>query len=212
MEQTKDNSPNTFKIILLGETGVGKSSIIERVCSKESVKCLYDCNVELGTKNMLTEDLSVTLQFFNMIDSKNFDVFRLKGLTKKFFSDTSLVIIVFDLTHPAYIETISRWIFEVEKHHSLFQKHFRILCLGTKADLKPKKVFMMNAEPLGMELALLSKKFKQSILYYEVSSKDCDSCTKLLDQIILLAKSVITKGSSNHFSITSLDSTIIRFD
>ena len=189
MEKEKKNSIQNFKVILLGETGAGKSSLIETICSKENINCMYDCNVEFGSREIPILDQPVSIQFFNMIDSQKTNIFRQKNITTPFFKDSSLIIIVFDLSQPSYIETISRWMFEVEKHSKLFHNQFKILCLGTKADKKPNHYFLMNSEPLGAEIALLSKKFSQNILYYEVTSKDCNSCNKLLNQIKLLAES-----------------------
>ncbi len=196
MRQTEFNSLKNFKVILLGETGAGKSSIISHLISDTPI-CLYDCNVEFGTKNIPIKDFSVSIEFFNMIDSSKVNMVRAKGLTNPFFKDTSLVIIVFDLSKPPYVDTVSRWFFEIEKHHRLFAGNFKILCLGTKADLKHENNFFFQSELLGAEINSFSKKFNQHIHYYEVSSSDCNSCYKLLDQIKILAESFF--DSQNHF-------------
>lgn len=214
MEQEIKNSLESdfqkFKIVLLGDTGIGKSSIIERICSKENISCFEDCNVEVGVKNLPVGNLNVTLQFFNMIDSSKSQIFRQKRVTGSFFKDTTLVILVIDLTQPSYIDTISRWMFEVERNHSLFTKDYRILCLGTKADRKKKNSFLLNSESLSSQMALYSRKFKQNIFYYEVSSKDCNSCMLLIDQIKVLINSHVHNKSRNPSFINTTERNIIH--
>lgn len=205
-----DSDFQRFKIVFLGDTGVGKSSIIERICSKENISCFEDCNIEVGVKSLPINNLNITLQFFNMIDSTKSHVFRQKRVTGPFFKDTTLVILVIDLTQPSYIETISRWMFEVERNHSLFTKDYKILCLGTKADRKKKNSFLLNSETLSSQMALYSRKFKQNIFYYEVSSKDCNSCTKLIDQIKVLIHSHVHNESEKISFINPADREIIR--
>ena len=167
-------SEKNFKIIFLGETGAGKSSIIEKICS-EKVTCLDDCNVEFGTKDLILNDFSVTLQFYNVIDSDKMTILRLKGKTEPFYKDTALLVIVLDLSQKSYVETLSRWFFEIEKYNRLFKRNFKVLCLGTKSDLKNKD-FWMHSELLGSTITIYSTKFRQDIRYYEVSSSDCTSC------------------------------------
>ena len=209
MEKEKKNPINIFKVILLGETGAGKTSLIEKICSEESINCMYDCNVEFGSRDIPIQDQSVSIQFYNMIDSQKTNIFRHKNIITPFFKDSSLIIIVFDLSQPSYVETISRWMFEVEKHRNLFNEQFKILCLGTKADKKPNHYFLINSEPLGAEIALLSKKYNQNILYYEVTSKDCNSCNKLLDQIKLLAESHLNSQPVNDRPLLSNNNKIL---
>ncbi len=210
MEQVKDEIQKNYKVILLGDTGVGKSSIIEKICSKESIVCHNDCNIEVGSKSISLTNLALKIQFFNMIESEKTDIFRLKRLTFPFYRDTALVILVIDLSQSTYIDTISRWIFEVEQNHNLFSKNFNILCLGTKGDRRRKDIFLNTLEPLGAQIASYSKKFKQNILYYEVSSKDCNSCSKLLDQIKILAENHIKNESLENTVIKSINTNIIK--
>jgi len=204
IKNSLDTSQQRFKIVLLGDTGIGKSSIIERICSKENISCFEDCNVEVGVKNLSIDNLNVTLQFYNMIDSKKSQIFRQKRITGSFFKDTTLIILVIDLSKQSY-ETISRWMFEVEQNHHFFSKKYKILFLGTKGDRRRKDAFLNNLEQLGSQIAVYSNKFKQNILYYEVSSKDCNSCTKLLDQIKNLAENHVNNQYKDETIVTAIN-------
>ena len=177
------NSNKNFKVVFLGDKGTGKSSIIERICSKEHVSCHLECNVEIGSKELEINGALHNIEFFNMIDNPGNDISTYKRISTPFFKDTSLVIIVIDLSQPDYFSSISKWIFDVENHHHLFEQGYKILCLGTKADKKHKQYFLHQSETLGLQISSISEKFKQNILYYEVTSKDCNSCAKLLEQI-----------------------------
>lgn len=185
----------SFKVVLLGETGAGKTSIIEKLCLKEHISCHFDCNVEIGLKELEINNKMIPIQFFNMIDNPRKNIEQYKQIVRPFFKNTSIVIIVLDLTQPDYFSSISEWIAEVETYHHLFYSNFKILCLGTKADKKPKQFFKHQSYVLSSQIASISKQFSQNIFYFEVSSQDCESCNNLLDQIKILASTVLTNNN-----------------
>ena len=191
MVQDYFNQNEPFKVVLLGESGIGKSSIIEKICSRDHITSLESYNIEYGSKIISTNNpgnIHLNVHFYNLIDSEKTNIFKYQDIKNFFYKDASLIIIVFDLTKINYVETITRWIAEVEKHRKILNKGFKILCLGTKADLRPKDFKTQYSELLGIEIADLSKKFNQQIFYYEVSAQDCNSCINLLNQIGLFAE------------------------
>ena len=190
------NSNKRFKVVLLGDDGAGKSSIIERICSKEHISCHFECNVETGSKELEINGSLHNIEFFNMIENPRNNIATYKRISNTFFKDTSLVIIVIDLSQPDYISSISKWIFDVEHHHHLFEHDYKILCLGTKADKKLKQYFLHQSETLGLQISSISEKFRQNIFYYEVTSKDCNSCANLLEQIKLYANMKVSNKNN----------------
>lgn len=188
MDKIQLEDSQVFKVIFLGETGIGKSSIIEKFCSHEHIQTFQTHNIEFGKRNLLFKDSELYIHFLNLIDSKKINIFKLQDIRRFFYKNVNLAIIMFDLTVPNYVETINRWTFELEREKEFFHKQFRILCLGTKADLKPKEFSDTYSETLGLKMTELSNKFNQEIFYFEVSSQDCNSCSNIMHQIEKLAE------------------------
>ena len=192
MVQEYFDETEAFKIVLLGEDGIGKSSIIEKICSKEHITSLENYNIEYGTRIITTPNIQnfrIKINFYNLIDSDKTNIFKYQDIKNFFYKNATLIIIVFDLTATNYVETITKWISEIEKHRRILDHGFKILCMGTKADLRPSDFRTRYSELLGIEIANLSKKFKQDIYYYEVSAQDCNSCNNLIQQIGVFAES-----------------------
>ena len=93
MDQTEEDE--RIKVILVGETGTGKTSLINTAVGKKfeegkeisSIKCSYV---------QLTKVIEDTEYIINLWDTIGQEKFR--SLTKVFFKNSDIVIFVFDIT------------------------------------------------------------------------------------------------------------------
>ena len=104
MEQNEEDE--RIKVILVGETGTGKTSLINTATGKKftegeeisSIKCSY---VQL-TK--IIEDREYAIDLWDTIGQEKF-----RSLTKVFFKNSDIVIFVFDITTKETFTELEYW-------------------------------------------------------------------------------------------------------
>ena len=100
------------KIVLLGDSGVGKTSIINRFVTG---KILDNISPTVGaafvTKQVIVEGQTVELRIW---DTAGQEVYR--GLAPMYYRSSNIAIIVFDVTSNSSFESVDYWIKELKKN------------------------------------------------------------------------------------------------
>jgi len=156
MEQENDKDRFIGKAILLGESGVGKTSLI---------------NIVGGGKFNENEAPSISSNFIKKyieIDSKKYLINiwdtagqeKYRHLAKIFFHGSDIVILVYDITSKESLNNLEYWYKETKDH---INNKFVYGIVGNKKDLYLKEEVTENegrkfAESKGMKFALVSAK------------------------------------------------------
>ena len=90
------NEPTSVKVVLLGESGVGKTSIINQFISKKfNPKMSTSVSAQFTSKIMEFPEQKRTLRF-DIWDTVGQEKYR--SLTKIFYKDAKIIIFVYDIT------------------------------------------------------------------------------------------------------------------
>ena len=90
------NEPTSIKVVLLGESGVGKTSIINQFISKKfNPKMSTSVSAQFTSKIMEFPEQNRTLRF-DIWDTVGQEKYR--SLTKIFYKDAKIIIFVYDIT------------------------------------------------------------------------------------------------------------------
>ena len=90
------NEPTYIKVVLLGESGVGKTSIINQFISKKfNPKMSTSVSAQFTSKIMEFPEQNRTLRF-DIWDTVGQETYR--SLTKIFYKDAKIIIFVYDIT------------------------------------------------------------------------------------------------------------------
>jgi small GTP-binding protein len=90
------NEPTSIKVVLLGESGVGKTSIINQFISKKfNPKMNTSVSAQFTSKIMEFPEQKRTLRF-DIWDTVGQEKYR--SLTKIFYKDAKIIIFVYDIT------------------------------------------------------------------------------------------------------------------
>ncbi|XP_062996240.1 ras-related protein Rab-39B-like [Elgaria multicarinata webbii] len=137
-----------FRIIMLGDSTVGKSSLLKRYA--EGV-FLESINQTVGVDFYvhfveIEPDLRIKLQFWDTAGQERF-----RSVTRSYYRNSAGGVLMFDLTNRASFESIRNWhqevIDTVKPHHVAF------VLVGHKSDLKAeRKVGQKEAEKLAASL------------------------------------------------------------
>ena len=151
--------PAQIRIILLGESGTGKTSISNRVTTGEfkvivgsTIGVAYR-RIKFTTRDGLTTDLAIW-------DTAGQEKFR--SLMPNYFRDADAAFFVFDLSDQRTFEQITYWLDCMPKMHPS-----ALTCsvlIGNKADLvDERRVSFQEASALAQ---------RYQLTYFETSAKD----------------------------------------
>ena len=120
----------TIKVVLIGESGVGKTSIIQRY-----VDNIFDPNVILSSS---AQFISKTVEL-NDEQSIKFEIWdtagqeRFRSLAKIFYKDAKAIILVYDITNKVSFENLQNYWFKEIEENSLSDAI--LVIVGNKSDL-----------------------------------------------------------------------------
>ena len=122
----------SFKIIVIGNSGVGKSSLSIQA-SRHTFADNYfaTVGVEFYTMNIKLNEKVVKLQIW---DTCGQEIYR--SLISNFYRNSSLAIIVYSITDQSSFESIDQWLKELKLNSS---PDIKIFLIGNKIDLQDKR-------------------------------------------------------------------------
>jgi Ras-related protein Rab-1A len=162
---------NTFKVIIIGDSGVGKSSILTMFCEKTIPDDYYNTTigVDLFTKFININNKKIKLQIWDTAGQERF-----RSITRSYYRGANGIIITYDITNKNSFDKVREWISEIEKNNNL---NPIIMLIGNKKDLDFKRAISYD---VAKELA-----DNLNIIYYEVSAMkniNIDECFNHLAQ------------------------------
>ena len=121
-----------YKIIIIGDTCVGKSNILSRYLKdefKEESKATV--GVELGTKFLKIKDIGAKLQIWDTAGQE-----RYRSITSSYYKGSHGCFIVYDITNEATFKNVDKWFEQAKKEAS---KDVSIILVGNKCDLENER-------------------------------------------------------------------------
>jgi len=155
-----------LKVIILGDSGVGKTSLMNRYVSDNfSQQYKATIGADFLTKEINIEDKAVTLQIWDTAGQERF-----QSLGTAFYRGADCCILVYSLTDQKTFENLDGWANEFLTHASPQQPHdFPFVCIGNKLDLETKRV----VEKTRAEHWIKSR--NENIQFFEASAKDANN-------------------------------------
>ena len=119
---------SNFKIVVLGDGGVGKTAIIQHLLGKQFTSSyLLTIGADISTYRLPYEGKTLSLQLWDLAGQVRFDVVR-----NLYYSGARGAILVFDLTRHESFQNLVRWKDDLFQHTG---KKIPIILLGNKSDL-----------------------------------------------------------------------------
>ena len=123
----------SFKIIVIGNSGVGKSSLsIQAARHTFAENYFATVGVEFFTMNIKLENKVIKLQIW---DTCGQEIYR--SLISNFYRNSSLAIIVYSITDASSFESIDTWLKELKSNSS---PDIKVFLIGNKVDLEKQRV------------------------------------------------------------------------
>lgn len=138
-----------FKILLIGDSGVGKSSIVYRFTDNTySDNFIATIGVDFKIKTMtLPCGATVKLQIWDTAGQERF-----QAITSAYYRNAVGLIIVYDITSHDSFQNVERWLQQVKRYA---RKDPVIALVGNKNDLETKRtVTKSQARQLATKLGI----------------------------------------------------------
>ncbi|CAK73115.1 unnamed protein product (macronuclear) [Paramecium tetraurelia] len=161
-----------FKVLLIGNSGVGKSCMLMRFSENQFRNHFYNTiGVDFKIKVFQIDRSTVKLQIW---DTAGQDRFR--TITSSYYRGAQGIIIVFDVTDRESFNQIRQWIQEIDKFAA---ESVNKILVGNKIDSSQRRVSTDEAEALAKSY---------NISYIETSAKtniNIENCFSLITRQII---------------------------
>lgn len=125
-------TPLTYKIVIVGDGGVGKTTFVNRFFTGEFRKEHYaTLGVEVTPIAISTSMGTIMLNVWDCAGTKRF-----RGLGDGYYIQANAAIVMFDVTNPTSYKNVSEWVREFRK----VCPHAPIVLCGNKVDVMGRKV------------------------------------------------------------------------
>jgi small GTP-binding protein len=119
----------SIKIVIVGDSGVGKSNILTRYVQDEfNQESKATVGVELSTKTYKINDKYVKVHLWDTAGQE-----RYKSITAAYYKGAKGAMIVYDITKPESFNNVDKWFNEIREYG---EKNVSLMCVGNKCDLK----------------------------------------------------------------------------
>ncbi|KAL9356500.1 hypothetical protein Peur_049753 [Populus x canadensis] len=121
-----------FKLVLIGDSAVGKSQILARFARNEfSLDSKATIGVEFQTRTLVIDHKSVKAQIWDTAGQE-----RYRAVTSAYYRGAVGAMLVYDITKRQTFDHIPRWLEELRSHAD---KNIVIILIGNKSDLEDQR-------------------------------------------------------------------------
>ena len=127
-----DTYEHLYKIIIIGDSGVGKSNILSRYLHNEFKEVTKSTvGVEFGSKKLNVNGTNIKLQIWDTAGQE-----RYRSITSAYYKGSKGCFIVYDITSTQTYDNIQKWYEEIKKTSG---KGISIILVGNKCDLENER-------------------------------------------------------------------------
>lgn len=152
-EQITDRSmiDYQFKIIVVGDPTVGKTSLILRYTNNAFRRSYVSTlGVHVSNKIFRTEDSTIIQLVLWDVGGQD----RFKLMRQQFYQGSDALFLVFDLTNPESFGNIPIWYSEIKKYIKTPEEELKGFIIGNKKDLEDRKITSEGAQKLAEQFNL----------------------------------------------------------
>ena len=117
-----------FKVVVVGDSGVGKTNLIKRFISNEfNLDSKATVGVEFISKNYKINNKIIKIEIWDTAGQE-----RYKSIASAYYKGAKGAMIVYDVTNQTSFNNVDKWYFEIKEKAS---KNINLMLIGNKTDL-----------------------------------------------------------------------------
>ena len=166
----EEEKATLFKVIFVGDAGVGKTQIIKNFLG-EKFSDVYELTsgVEDISKDITIQGTKRRLQMFDCPGQEKY-----KGIISSYVKGSSIVFLIYDVTSKSSFDNIQTWIDFIKDK----EKNTTLVLCGNKIDLENREVTTEEGEALAQ---------KEKIAFFEVSAKTGEKIKNMFYTVVDLS-------------------------
>ncbi|XP_023517501.1 ras-related protein RABA2a-like [Cucurbita pepo subsp. pepo] len=177
-----DDYDYLFKVVLIGDSGVGKSNLLSRFTRNEfCLESKSTIGVEFATRTLQVEGRTVKAQIWDTAGQE-----RYRAITSAYYRGALGALLVYDVTKPMTFDNVNRWLKELRDHAD---SNIVIMLIGNKTDLKHLRAVATEDAQSYAE--------KEGLSLIETSALEATNVEKAFQTILSEIYRIISKKSLN---------------
>lgn len=118
-----------FKVVLIGDSGVGKSNLLSRFTRNEfNLESKSTIGVEFATRSISVDNKTIKAQIWDTAGQE-----RYRAITSAYYRGAVGALLVYDIAKQQSFENVTRWLRELRDHAD---SNIVIMLVGNKSDLR----------------------------------------------------------------------------
>lgn len=185
-----------FKLLLIGDSGVGKSCLLLRFADKTYTDSyISTIGVDFKIRTIELEGKTIKLQIWDTAGQERF-----RTITSSYYRGAHGIIVVYDVTDKESFDHVKQWLNEIERYASV---EVQKLLVGNKCDLVSKKDVQTETAQAFAD--------KLEIPFLETSAK---AATRVEDAFLMMAneikKTIAVQTTSSNGNQVAISGTSIE--
>jgi len=165
----ESNYDYLFKVVLIGDSGTGKSNLLSRFTRNEfSLESRSTIGVEFATRSISVDGKTVKAQIWDTAGQE-----RYRAITSAYYRGAVGALLVYDIAkHSTYVN-VSRWLKELRDHAD---SNIVVMLVGNKSDLRH-----LRAVPTDEAKAFAAE---NNLSFIETSALDASNVEQAFQNIL----------------------------
>jgi len=176
-----------FKVVLIGDSGVGKSNLLSRFTRNEfNLESKSTIGVEFATRSIQVDGKTIKAQIWDTAGQE-----RYRAITSAYYRGAVGALLVYDIAKHLTYENVERWLRELRDHADA---NIVIMLVGNKSDLRH-----LRAVPTDEAKAFAEK---NNLSFIETSALDSTNVETAFHNILteiyrIVSQKQITEGAGD---------------
>ncbi|GMF73537.1 unnamed protein product [Aspergillus oryzae] len=123
------NDDNYYTVVLIGDSGVGKSNLLSRFTRNEfNLDSKSTIGVEFATRSIQVDSKTIKAQIWDTAGQE-----RYRAITSAYYRGAVGALLVYDISKHQTYDNVNRWLKELRDHAD---SNIVIMLVGNKSDLR----------------------------------------------------------------------------